>query len=154
MKTPSKNFTWSFHLKINIFRFFDFLKNWCFLKIFFLHDEIIFFVRIFFCDQVCICTNPRNHLEHLPCPHDDSEPSTKKTRQIVLFFTEIQENQWFLCWPKIWQWYICPYIDQLFQNFPNPYNYMLVRCIMKIPKKLVWTFFRNHNPYIYARTPL
>ena len=73
MKTPSKIFTWSFHLKST---FSDFLKM-CFLKIFFLHDEIIFFVRIFFCDQVCICTNPRNHLEHLPCPHDDSEPPTR-----------------------------------------------------------------------------
>ena len=52
----------------------SFLKIIHFLKICFLHDELIFFVRIFFCDQVCICTNPRNHLEHLPCSHGDSEP--------------------------------------------------------------------------------
>ena len=56
-----------------------------FLKIFFLHDEIIFFVRIFFCDQVCICTNPRNHLEHLPCSHDDSESVCGATRKKLVF---------------------------------------------------------------------
>ena len=43
----------------------------------FLSDEMIFFVRIFFCDQVRIYTNLRNHLEHLPYPHDDSEPPTR-----------------------------------------------------------------------------
>ena len=80
MKMPSKNFTWNFHLKINIFRFSVFLKISCFLKIMFLHDEIIFFVQIFFCDQVCISSNPRNHLEHPPCPHDDSEPPTRSQR--------------------------------------------------------------------------
>ena len=66
---------------------------------------MIFCVRIFFCDQVCIFTNPRNHLEHLPCPHDDSEPPTKKNQtNSLIFFTEIQEIQWFSCRPKIWQW--------------------------------------------------
>ena len=54
--------------------FFDFFENFMFLENIFLHDEIIFFVRIFFCDQVCISSNSRNHLEHLPCPHGDSEP--------------------------------------------------------------------------------
>ena len=86
MKTPSKIFTWSFHLKStfsDVFQKNIVFEKICFLKIFFLHDEIIFFVRIFFCDQVCICTNPRNHLEHLPCPHDDSEPRLKKIRQII-----------------------------------------------------------------------
>ena len=77
MKTPSKIFTWSFHLKSTFsdvfLKFFDFSKKY-FLENIFLHDEIIFFDRIFFCDQVCICTNPRKHLEHLPCPRDDSEP--------------------------------------------------------------------------------
>ena len=48
-----------------------------FLENIFLHDEIIFFVRIFFCDQVCIYSNSRNHLEHLPCPHGDSESPTR-----------------------------------------------------------------------------
>ena len=55
------DFYLEFSFKINIFRFV--FKKMSFLKIFFLHDEIICFVRIFFCDQVCICTNPRNHLE-------------------------------------------------------------------------------------------
>ena len=86
MKIPSKHFTWNFHLKINIFRFSSFwkfsdfrcfLKILIFLEIIFLHDEIIFFVRIFFCDQVCISSNPRNHLEHPSCPHDDSGPPTR-----------------------------------------------------------------------------
>ena len=77
MKTPSKIFTWSFHLKINIFRFLIFLRNNDFFENIFLHDETIFFVRIFFCDQVRIYTNLRNHLEHLPYPHDDSEPPTR-----------------------------------------------------------------------------
>ena len=80
MKTPSKIFTWSFHLKSTFSDFpkiSDFLKSLFFLKIFFLHDEIIFFVRIFFCDQVCISSNPRNHLEHPSCPHDDSGPPTR-----------------------------------------------------------------------------
>ena len=80
MKTPSKFFTWSFHLKINIFRFFkkcSFFEIGIFFENIFLHDEILFFVRIFFCDQVCISSNPRNHLEHLPFPHDDSGPPTR-----------------------------------------------------------------------------
>ena len=51
-------FTWSFHLKSTFSDLFS--KKMNSLKIFFLHDEIICFVRIFFCDQVCICTNPRN----------------------------------------------------------------------------------------------
>ena len=55
------DFYLEFSFKINIFRFV--FKKMSFLKIVFLHDEIIFFVRIFFCDQVYICTNPRNHLE-------------------------------------------------------------------------------------------
>ena len=78
MKTPSKFFTWSFHLKSTFFDFFVFFDFWyIFLKIFFLYDEKLFFVRIFFCDQVRIYTNLRNHLEHLPYPHDDSEPPTR-----------------------------------------------------------------------------
>ena len=48
-----------------------------FLKIVFLHDEKIFSVRIFFSDQVCISSNPRNHLEPPPCPHDDSQPPSR-----------------------------------------------------------------------------
>ena len=67
MKTPSKNFTWSFHLKSTfsdfIFRFLEKLlkflenfENFIFFENIFLHDEILFFVRIFFCDQVCIST--------------------------------------------------------------------------------------------------
>ena len=67
MKTPSKNFPQKFW----IFQKTYFLEN------IFLHDEIIFFVRIFFCDQVCIYSNSRNHLEHLPCPHGDSESPTR-----------------------------------------------------------------------------
>ena len=86
-----------FFLKIHIgkfskFEFFDFVdffsklsffknifceKKIIFLKIVFLHDEKIFFVRIFFSDQVCISSNPRNHLEPPPCPHDDSQPPTR-----------------------------------------------------------------------------
>ena len=90
MKTPSKKNYLEFSFKINIFRFspqkFWIFQKIFFQKIFFLHDEILFFVRIFFCDQVCICTNPRNHLEHLPCPHDDSEPPTKKNQTNCSFF--------------------------------------------------------------------
>ena len=52
----------------------------------FLHDEKIFFVRIFFWDQVCISSNPRNHLEHLPCPHDDLESVCGATRKKLDFF--------------------------------------------------------------------
>ena len=48
-----------------------------FLKMFFLYDEKLFFDRMFFCDQVCVSSIPRNHLEHLPRPHDDSEPPTR-----------------------------------------------------------------------------
>ena len=79
MKMSSKLFTWHFHLKSS---FSDFSKFSFFFeisicsKISFLHDENIFFVQMFFCDQVCISSNPRNHLEHPPCPHDDSEPPT------------------------------------------------------------------------------
>ena len=92
MKTPSKNFTWSFHLKSIFSDFFDFFEKFIFLKIFFLHDEIIFFVRIFFCDQVCICTNPRNHLEHLPCSHGDSEPpAVHILDQFLLGFSGFRE---------------------------------------------------------------
>ena len=94
MKTPSKNFTWSFHLKINIFRFsklLSFSKILFFLKICFLHDEIIFFVRIFFCDQVCISSNLRNHLEHSQCSPEDSGRPTK-TRFLVKI-TKIHQTQ-------------------------------------------------------------
>ena len=52
-------FTWSFHLKSTFSDFsenFEFFKKLFFLENIFLHDEIIFFVRIFFCDQVCIST--------------------------------------------------------------------------------------------------
>ena len=96
MKTPSKIFTWSFHLKSTFSDLFSkklIFWKYYFLENIFLHDEIIFCVRIFFCDQVCIYTNPRNHLEHLPCPHDDSEPPTKKNQtNYSTFQTEIQ---WF-----------------------------------------------------------
>ena len=73
MKIPSKKIL-KFSFKNQLFVFFIFFYNFIFWKLCFLHDEIIFCVRIFFCDQVCICTNPRNHLEHLPCSHGDSEP--------------------------------------------------------------------------------
>ena len=86
MKTPSKNFYLEFSFKINIFRFFRFFKKTFFQKNIFLHDEIIFFVRIFFCDQVCISSNPRNHLEHLACPHGDSEPPAR-----TQFLTKISQ---------------------------------------------------------------
>ena len=97
----NSKYTWSFHLKST---FSDFpQKFWIFQKTYFLeniflHDEIIFFVRIFFCDQVCIYTNPRNHLEHLPCPHDDSEPPTKKIRQIVHLFCHPPTPRWSGIW--------------------------------------------------------
>ena len=101
MKIPSKNFTWHFHLKIIIFRFFKisfFFEILIFLEIIFLHDEIIFFVRIFFCDQVCISSNPRNHLEHPPCPHDDSEPPTRS--QMLAKIGQIHQIQLlYLCAP-------------------------------------------------------
>ena len=69
--------------KINIFRFFRFFssKFWFFkikffVKTIFLHDEKLFFVRIFFWDQVCISSNPRNHLEHqLNSPMGPSKPT-------------------------------------------------------------------------------
>ena len=79
-KNSLSNFTWSFHLKSTFSdfpHFFFIFQKTYFLENIFLHDEIIFFVRIFFCDQVCICTNREKYLEHLPCPHDDSEPPTR-----------------------------------------------------------------------------
>ena len=66
-----------------------FLEKLKFLILFeniFLHDEKLVLVRMFFCDQVCICSNPRNHLEHLACPHGDSEPPTR-----TLFLTKISQ---------------------------------------------------------------
>ena len=58
----------------------------------FLHDEIIFFVWIFSCNQVCICTNPRNHLEHLPCSHGDSEPpAVHILDQFLLWFVVLDQ---------------------------------------------------------------
>ena len=50
-----------------------------FLEHIFLHDEQIFCVQMFFCDQVCISSNPRNHLEHSQCTYDDSEGSEAPT---------------------------------------------------------------------------
>ena len=54
---------------------FDGEKSW-----FYVSSEFEKFIFLdFFCDQICICTNLRNHLdlEHLPYPHDDSEPPTR-----------------------------------------------------------------------------
>ena len=68
------------------------LGNFCILKILyffeniFLHDEKIFCVQIFFCDQVCISGNPRNHLEHSQCPYDDSERSEAQSPQTIARF--------------------------------------------------------------------
>ena len=73
------------------FQKFWFFENIISLKIFFLYDETIFFVRIFFCDQVRIYTNLRNHLEHLPYPHDDSEPPTRT--QFLVKISQIPEIQ-------------------------------------------------------------
>ena len=44
-------------------------------------------VQIFFCDQVCISSNPRNHLEHSQCPYDDSEATEAPT--ITRFLAKI-----------------------------------------------------------------
>ena len=71
---------WKFW-NLKIWKFEDFVveifvfENLCFyfLEHIFLHDEKIVCVQMFFCDQVCISSNPRNHLEHSQCPYDDSE---------------------------------------------------------------------------------
>jgi len=98
MKMSSKIFTWNFHLKINIFRFSIFFRF--FLKIMFLHDEIIFFVRIPFCDQVCVSSNLRNHLEHLPFPHDDSESPTRSQRVGENWLNSPDSAFVFMCTPR------------------------------------------------------
>ena len=95
MKTPSKKFYLEFSFKNQLFRF---------SKILIFFEKFIFFENMFspwwnnifcsdfFCDQVCICTNPRNHLEHLPCSHGDSEPpAVHILDQFLLWFSGFRE---------------------------------------------------------------
>ena len=68
---------WKFPEILMFFENFHVFENIIFWKTVFLHDERLFFVRIFFCDQVCISSTPRNYLEPPPCPHDDSQPPSR-----------------------------------------------------------------------------
>ena len=80
------------------------------MKIIFPHDEIIFFVRIFFCDQVCISTfdlaAQNNYMEAL---NRYMASKSKKVLNSLGFQSTI-----FVCWscliclssPEIW-WRLC-----------------------------------------------
>ena len=97
MKMPSKNFTWHFHLKINIFNIFVFLKISIFLKIIFLHDEKIFLDNFWSFEKVYSSTfdcaafySYPTTLQNL-APKTIHEPHPQTHSQITVFIL-IQSN--------------------------------------------------------------
>ena len=91
-----------FHFSL-IFRKIHFFKNFpksvlkCFLEMFeniFLHDEKIFFVQIFFCDQVCTYSSLRNHPEHSQAHQGNSERRQPKSSRFSPLYDILSHPTW------------------------------------------------------------
>ena len=95
--------------KLSCFRNVWFFEMLCFFENIFSPWWKTIFCSDFFWDQVCISSNSRNHLEHLPCPHGDSEPPTRaqcftKISQIprFSFHNYVHPQELSIVFVKIW----------------------------------------------------
>ena len=86
-----------------IFRKFHFFENFqksvlkCFLEMFeniFIRDEKIFRVQIFFCDQVCTYSSPRNYPEHSQAHRGNSERRQPKSSRFFPLYDILSPPTW------------------------------------------------------------